>query len=65
MLGPFGTAFAQDASLRSQILQVPGVGKGSPTDADWQKVGEMCLEATKKSVKQGEFALASNYLSWA
>ncbi|MCJ9690667.1 sugar ABC transporter substrate-binding protein [Rhizobium sp. PRIMUS64] len=56
MLGSFGTAFAQDGSLRSQILQVPGVGKGSPTDADWQKVGEMCLEATKKSVKQGEFA---------
>ncbi|NTE88815.1 sugar ABC transporter substrate-binding protein [Agrobacterium rubi] len=56
MLGPFGAAYAQDASLRTQILQVPGVGKGSPTDADWQKVGEMCLEATKKTVKQGEFA---------
>ncbi|PYE22302.1 carbohydrate ABC transporter substrate-binding protein (CUT1 family) [Rhizobium sp. PP-CC-3A-592] len=55
-LASFGEAFAQDVSLRSQILQVPGVGKGSPTDADWQKVGEMCLEATKKSVTQGEFA---------
>ncbi len=36
------TAHAQD-NLRAQILQIPGVGKGQPTDADWQKVGEMCL----------------------
>ena len=36
------TALAQD-SLRAQLLQIPGVGKGSPTDADWQKVGELCL----------------------
>jgi multiple sugar transport system substrate-binding protein len=50
-----GRALAQD-SLRAQILQIPGVGKGSPTDADWQKVGEMCLEATKANVAAGEFA---------
>jgi multiple sugar transport system substrate-binding protein len=31
------------------------VGKGSPTDADWQKVGELCLEPTKQNVKPGEF----------
>jgi multiple sugar transport system substrate-binding protein len=48
------TAHAQD-NLRAQILQIPGVGKGSPTDADWQKVGEMCLAATKTNVKEGEF----------
>ncbi len=42
--------------LRAQILQIPGVGKGQPTDADWQKVGEMCLGATKTNVKEGEFA---------
>ena len=48
-------AFAAD-DLRAQILQVPGVGKGQPTDADFQKVGEMCLGATKASVKPGEFA---------
>src|SRR4029450_6663932 len=47
-------AFAQ-SDLRKEILKVPGVGKGSPTDADWQKVGEMCLGATKASVKEGEF----------
>ena len=41
--------------LRAKILQIPGVGKGSPTDADWQKVGEMTLGATKASVKEGEF----------
>jgi multiple sugar transport system substrate-binding protein len=41
--------------LRAQLLQIPGVGKGSPTDADWQKVGELCLGATKANVKEGEF----------
>ena len=51
----YGPAMAQD-SLRAQILQVPGVGKGSPTDADWQKVGEMCLDSTKTNVAEGEFA---------
>ena len=29
---------------------------GSPTDADWQKVGEMCLGPTKATVQEGEFA---------
>ena len=58
--GLFGAAgrpaFAQDAAaLRAEILKIPGVGKGSPTDADWQKVGEMTLGATKASVKEGEF----------
>jgi multiple sugar transport system substrate-binding protein len=48
------TANAQD-NLRAQLLQIPGVGKGSPTDADWQKVGELCLGATKANVKEGEF----------
>jgi multiple sugar transport system substrate-binding protein len=53
---PFtGKAFAQD-NIRAEILKIPGVGKGSPTDADWQKVGEMCLAATKQNVKEGEFA---------
>src|SRR4249920_1082791 len=47
-------AAAQD--LRAAILAIPGVGKGQPTDADWQKVGEMCLGPTKENVKQGEFA---------
>ncbi len=48
-------ARAQD-DLRAQILAIPGVGKGSPTDADWQKVGELCLSATKANVAEGEFA---------
>lgn len=51
----YGPAMAQD-SVRAQILQIPGVGKGSPTDADWQKVGEMCLDSTKTNVAEGEFA---------
>ncbi|MBM3519690.1 MAG: carbohydrate ABC transporter substrate-binding protein [Alphaproteobacteria bacterium] len=41
--------------VRAQILAIPGVGKGQPTDADWQKVGALCLEPTKANVKEGEF----------
>ena len=48
------TAFAQD-DLRAAILKIPGVGAGQPTDADWQKVGEMCLGPTKQNVAEGEF----------
>ena len=48
-------ALAQD-NLRADLLKIPGVGAGSPTDADWQKVGEMCLGATKANVAEGEFA---------
>ena len=47
-------AFAQ-GSLRADILKIPGVGMGSPTDADWQKVGELCLGPTMERVSQGEF----------
>ena len=47
-------AWAQ-SNLRAEILKIPGVGKGSPTDSDWQKVGAMCLEATKSNVSEGEF----------
>lgn len=56
-MGGLGTrqAAAQD-NVRAEILKIPGVGAGSPTDADWQKVGEMCLGATKASVAEGEFA---------
>ena len=48
------SAFAS-SDLRSAILKIPGVGVGSPGDADWQKVGEMCLGGTKERVKEGEF----------
>src|SRR5687767_9221227 len=43
------------ADLRADLLQIPGVNKGSPTDADWQKVGELCLASTKQNVQEGEF----------
>jgi len=46
---------ADEVALRKQILQIPGVGKGSPTDANWQKVGALCLGPTKANVKEGEF----------
>ncbi len=48
------TAHAQ-TEFRKDLLKVPGVGKGSPTDADWQKVGAMCLEPTRRNVRAGEF----------
>jgi len=43
------------SNVRADILKIPGVGAGSPTDSDWQKVGEMCLAATKGNVAEGEF----------
>lgn len=55
MTAASSTASAGAAELRAQVLQIPGVGKGSPTDADWQKVGALCLDATKASIKEGEF----------
>ena len=55
-LGIFTGQASADEALRKQILQIPGVGKGQPTDADFQKVGELCLGATKANVKEGEFA---------
>ncbi|RAZ89870.1 sugar ABC transporter substrate-binding protein [Mesorhizobium hawassense] len=55
-LGALTRPAAADDGLRAKILQIPGVGKGQPTDADFQKVGELCLEATKANVKEGEFA---------
>jgi multiple sugar transport system substrate-binding protein len=48
-------SFAED-SVVAQIMKIPGAGNGSPTDADWQKVGALCLGPTKANVKHGEFA---------
>ncbi|MEO0668806.1 MAG: substrate-binding domain-containing protein [Pseudomonadota bacterium] len=53
---PTGKASAAaHGNVRAEILKIPGVGAGSPTDSDWQKVGEMCLGATKENVAEGEF----------
>ncbi len=46
----------EEAALRAELLKIPGVGAGSPTDADWQKVGEMTLGPTKANVAEGECA---------
>ena len=54
-LGLLGGAALAQSDLRAQILAIPGIGKRAPTDADWQKVGELCLGATKANVKEGEF----------
>ncbi|MCY3878188.1 MAG: extracellular solute-binding protein [Rhodobacteraceae bacterium] len=54
--GGIAPALAMGNSLRAEILKIPGVGMGSPTDADWQKVGELCLGPTKERVAEGEFA---------
>jgi multiple sugar transport system substrate-binding protein len=50
----FNPAFAQD-DVRAQLMQIPGVGNGSPTDDDRQKVGELCMGPTKANVQPGEF----------
>ncbi|WP_299767828.1 substrate-binding domain-containing protein [uncultured Tateyamaria sp.] len=53
---PKGAVMADGhGNIRAEILKIPGVGAGSPTDSDWQKVGEMCLGATKENVAEGEF----------
>jgi multiple sugar transport system substrate-binding protein len=49
-------AASHGGNVRAEILKIPGVGMGSPTDADWQKVGEMCLGPTMANVAEGEFA---------
>jgi multiple sugar transport system substrate-binding protein len=53
---PKSAMSAAHANVRAEILKIPGVGAGSPTDSDWQKVGELCLGATKENVAEGEFA---------
>ena len=45
-----------NSELRNAILKIPGVGAGSPGDAEFQKVGGMCLGGTKERVAEGEFA---------
>lgn len=55
-LGALTRPASAQEDLRAQLLQIPGVGQGSPTDADWQKVGELVLGATKANVAEGEFA---------
>lgn len=42
-------------NVRAEILKIPGVGMGSPTDSDWQKVGKLCLGPTMENVAEGEF----------
>ena len=54
-VGSFAQPAMAQTDLRKEILKIPGVDKGSPTDADWQKVGELCLGPTKASVTPGEF----------
>ena len=51
-----GTAALAQDNVRAAILASPGVNMGSPTDADWQKVGTLCLGPTKTNVAEGEFA---------
>ena len=55
-LGGFTRPSHAQSNLRAEMLRIPGVGVGSPTDRDWQKVGALTLEATKKNVAGGEFA---------
>ena len=50
--------------LRADILKIPGVGQGSPGDAEWQKVGEMCLGGTKETVKPGVRQSRRHRLRW-
>ena len=61
LVGMPGRVLAQDGmseeqrALRRELMAIPGPGMGAPTDADWQRVGELCLEPTKANVAPGEF----------
>ena len=55
---PTATLAASHSNLRAELLAIPGVGMGSPTDADWQKVGELTLGPTKERVAEGWIDLA-------
>ena len=46
---------ADEKELRSALSKVPGLGKRSPTAADWRKVGELCLGGTRRRVEKGAF----------
>ena len=53
--GPRAARADAHGNVRAEILQIPGVGQGSPTDADWQRVGELCLGTTRARFEQGAF----------
>ncbi|NAZ35451.1 extracellular solute-binding protein [Rubellimicrobium sp. CFH 75288] len=55
-MGGLGSPARAQEDLRAQILRIPGVGMGSPTDQHWQQVGELCLGGTRETVEEGEFA---------
>jgi len=55
-VGSLPAVAQDDAALRAELLKIPGVGAGSPTDADYQKVGALTLEPTKANVQEGECA---------
>jgi multiple sugar transport system substrate-binding protein len=46
----------EESALRAEMLKIPGVGAGQPTDADWQRVGELALGPTKEVITEGECA---------
>ena len=55
-LGKVTRAFAAGRSSRADPEDSRGRQGHRPTDADWQKVGELCLGPTKANVAEGEFA---------
>ncbi len=55
-LGAMTRKVMAEGHIRGEILKIPGVNMGSPTDADWQKVGELCMGPTMANVAEGEFA---------
>ncbi len=49
---PYRRVLAQE-SVRAQILKIPGAGQ-QPTEADMQKVGELCLTTQNKGKFKGQ-----------
>ena len=46
---------ADEKALRSAIVKIPGLGRSSPADADWRKVGGLCLGGTRAHIHKDAF----------
>ncbi len=54
VVGPSAQQVTAQQSIKDQILAIPGPGKGSPTESDIERVGELCLNTDKQGKFKGQ-----------
>ncbi|MGI8486208.1 MAG: extracellular solute-binding protein [Thermomicrobiales bacterium] len=54
VVGPSAQQATAQQSIKDQILAIPGPGKGSPTESDIERVGELCLNTDKQGKFKGQ-----------